>query len=315
VSHIVKGLVSIVFLFLVPLLPGAVSAPPRLPIVGIAHVAFQSSDLAVSETFYTGMLGYELAFKVQEPAEAWYFKVNDNQFIKLVVVPGITADNRLVEVAWQVSDVRQTRTALIARGLEPTPLVVRADGTSATTLLDPDGHLVVFVEYTSDSRQVGALGQHLGARRVSTRLWHTGVAVADEERAREFYEVRLGFEEIWRGAPEGQPTAWINVRPPGGRGDYLEYMLTHGSATRERLGSMHHICLHVESIGEAQQILRDHGLPELERHQPRVGRINRWLLNLYDPDGTRSELMESKNANPPPTGCNSPIMPDKSPTS
>jgi catechol 2,3-dioxygenase-like lactoylglutathione lyase family enzyme len=301
----VKGLSSALLGLFAPLLLGAASPMAPLPIVGIAHVAFQSSDLAASATFYTGTLGYELAFKVQEPAEAWYFKVNDGQFIKLVAVPGTTADDRLVEVAWQVTDISQTRAALLARGLEASPLTVRADGTRATTLRDPDGHLVAFVEYTPDSRQVETEGRYLGARRVSMRLWHTGVAVADEQRARAFYEQRLGFEEIWRGGPEGQPTAWINVRPPGGRGDYLEYMLTHGNATRERLGSMHHICLQVDAIGKAHEILCSHGLPDTERHQPRLGRINRWLVNLYDPDGTRSELMEATFANPSQPARNS----------
>ncbi len=280
------------------------AAPAPLPIVGIAHVAFQSSNLHRSRVFYSGVLGYELAFKTAAPDEAWYFKINDDQFFKLVPVPAAD-DDRLVEVAMEVADAARTAALLRGRGLEPAPLVTRPDGTIGTTLLDPDGHSIAFVEYTTDSEQVRARGRHLGTRRVSDRLWHTGLLVRDEARARAFYEEKLGCVEIWRGAPEGQPTAWVNVLLPGARGDYLEYMLAAGPVSRERLGSMHHVCLQVDDIQRAHRQLGAQGLPDLERHQPRVGRINRWLLNVQDPDGTRSEFMEPHPASavvpgPPP---------------
>jgi hypothetical protein len=42
--------------------------------------------------------------------------------------------------------------------------------------------------------------------------------------------------------------------------------------------------------------LLERGLPAEDRYKPRVGRNKRWLLNLFDPDGNRSELMEPKEA-------------------
>jgi catechol 2,3-dioxygenase-like lactoylglutathione lyase family enzyme len=54
---------------------------------------------------------------------------------------------------------------------------------------------------------------------------------------------------------------------------------------------MNHIALGVENIKPATERLRDDGaVPILE--EPKIGRDGKWQLNLYDPDGTRVELME-----------------------
>jgi catechol 2,3-dioxygenase-like lactoylglutathione lyase family enzyme len=262
-----------------------------LPILGIAHVSFQSSNLDASARFYTGVLGFDLAFRQAGSQDSAWFKINDDQFVQLVAVEKTAAD-RLVEIALQVSDAALAHTLLRARGLNPTALEIRPDGTRATTLTDPDNHRIAFVEYAPNSQQARARGKHLGARRVSAKPWHTGVSVANESRAREFYEQALGFVEIWRGGPEGQPTAWVNVRMPGPRGDYIEYMLHNGPLTRDRLSSMHHICLQVPDIQAGHKHVLAAGIADTDTHKPRIGRIRRWLINLFDPDGTRSELME-----------------------
>jgi len=279
--------------FCIVAIVGLARADEPLPILGIAHVAFQSADLAASKAFYSDVLGYEVAFTQTNPA-ATIFKINDDQFVKLVAVPGPTADDRLVEIALQVSNVAKTHALLRERELEPAPIVRRADGTRATTVRDPDGHLIAFVEYTSDSEQMRLRGGQLGAKRVSQRIWHTGVTVADEGAARAFYETKLGGVEFWRGGPEGQPTSWVNVRLPGERGDYLEYMLHSEPPNRARLGTMQHICLEVPDIHAGCHSLLANGLPPDDKRRPQIGRNQHWLFNLYDPDGTRCELMEAK---------------------
>ena len=82
------------------------------------------------------------------------------------------------------------------------------------------------------------------------------------------------------------------MRVPEGT-DYLEYMLVNGPVSRQQLGSLLHIALMVPDMQQAVDELRvrsvNTGYPVAA---PRIGRNNRWQLNLFDPDGTRIELME-----------------------
>ena len=260
-------------------------AEKALPIEGIAQVAFQVSNL-------------EFAFAAYENREAWYLKINDDQFLKLVSKPEGTDDNRLVEVAFQVSDIEKTVTMLRERGLDPTSIEKRSDGTLASILVDPNGHNLLFVEYTSGSKQALARGKHLGSRRVSDRLLHVGITITDEEAANALFRDALGFQEIWRGSrKDGGPDAWVNMQMPGDRGDYIEYILVNEmKLSRKQLGTMHHMCYLTDDIHKAHHDMLFNALPDLERHEPMIGRSNRWLFNVHDLDGTRSELMESKEA-------------------
>ncbi|TKD63380.1 VOC family protein [Flavobacterium sp. ASW18X] len=269
-----------------------------LPILGIAHVAFQVSSLEQSRAFYTAFYGFEFAFASYEDRETWYLKINDDQFVKLVSKPEGTDDNRLVEVAFQVSDIETTVAMLKERGLNPAPVEKKPDGTLASMLIDPNGHKLLFVEYTSNSKQTLAKGKHLGARRVSNRLLHVGITIADEKASNELYRDALGFQEIWRGSREdGGPDAWVNMQMPGERGDYVEYILINDmKPNRNQMGNMHHMCLLTDDIQKSHRDMLFNALPDLERHEPMIGRSNRWLFNVHDLDGTRSELMESKEA-------------------
>ena len=273
-------------------------AKKELPILGIAHVAFQVSSLEQSRAFYTAFYGFEYAFAAYEEQEAWYLKINDDQFVKLVSKPDGTDDNRLVEVAFQVSDIETTVAMLRERGLNPAPVEKKPDDTLASVLVDPNGHNLIFVEYTSDSKQAQARGKHLGSRRVSDRLLHVGITIKDEAAANALYRDALGFQDIWRGSREdGGPDAWVNMQMPGDRGDYVEYILINDmKPSRNQLNNMHHMCLLTDDIQKAHNEMLYNALPDLERHEPMIGRSNRWLFNVHDLDGTRSELMESKEA-------------------
>ncbi len=273
-------------------------AEKALPILGIAHVAFQVSSLEQSRAFYTAFYGFEFAFAAYEDQEAWYLKINDDQFVKLVSKPEGTDDNRLVEIAFQVSDIETTIAMLKDRGLNPTPVEKNSDGTLASVLVDPDGHNLKFVEYTSNSKQTLAKGKHLGSRRVSDRLLHVGITITDEKAANTLYRDALGFKEIWRGSrKDGGPDAWVNMQLPGDSGDYVEYILINDiKLSRRQMGTMHHMCLLTDDIQKAHRDMLFNALPDLERYEPLVARNNRWVCNVHDLDGTRCELMESKEA-------------------
>ena len=281
-----------------PLLAMGIKAERTLPILGIAHVAFQVSSIEQSRAFYTGFYGFEFAFSVYEDREACYLKINDDQFVKLVSNPEGTDNNRLVEVAFQVSDIETTVSILRERGLNPSSVKKRADGTMASALVDPNGHNLLFVEYTSSSKQELARGKYLGAKRVSDRLLHVGITIRDEKVANELYRDALGFQEIWRGSrKDGGPDAWVNMQVPGKRGDYIEYILIKNTKlSRKQMGTMHHMCLLTDDIQMAHRDMLFNALPDIERYEPLIARNNRWVFNVHDLDGTRCELMESKKA-------------------
>jgi lactoylglutathione lyase len=81
------------------------------------------------------------------------------------------------------------------------------------------------------------------------------------------------------------------MRVPDGT-DYLEYMLITGKPTREQLGSMHHVALLTHDIQKALETARERVSDPASIRSPQVGRNRRWQLNLFDPDGSRAELME-----------------------
>jgi len=58
------------------------------------------------------------------------------------------------------------------------------------------------------------------------------------------------------------------------------------------LGILNHIALGVPSVADAAQLLRTRGWKPSENEKEQIGKDGKWQLNLYDPDGTRVELME-----------------------
>lgn len=277
-----------------------------IPVLGIAHVAFQVSDLEKSSQQYTQYYGFETAFTTDNGRKAAFLKINDQQFIKLVAIDRKTstkittktADNRLIEVALQVSDLKLTVKLLKQKGFQPSAIYTAATGSLVSTLIDPDGHKLVFLEYAPQSLQAKTRGKYLGKNRLSNRLQHVGITVTNEAAANALYGAALGFKDVWRESrTDGGPDAWVAMQMPGSGRNYIEYILINDmEPTRDQLGSMHHLCLLTDDIHQTYQQLLANGLPTLERHKPRIGRSKRWLLNIHDFDGTRTEFMEEDQA-------------------
>jgi catechol 2,3-dioxygenase-like lactoylglutathione lyase family enzyme len=264
-------------------------AAARPVIAGVAHVTIQVSDLSKARQFYGALLGYSEIAPANRPHVAVY-AVNGRQ--RLIVRDGLPADRdeRFVNLAFEVVDVAAMRAYLASRGLSPGESAHDADaGGQAIAVNDPDGHPLQFVQLDRSPRAVPA-----SAARLSTRILHAGLTVKDGAAADLFYKEALGFSETWRGGrPEGVIN-WINMRVPDGT-DYLEYMLFPAAPpTRRQLGSAHHVALLVPDIQQALETVRARTRPDDPNHRanPAIGTNKRWQLNLFDPDGTRIELME-----------------------
>src|SRR5262245_25068341 len=86
-----------------------VTAPTTdLPILGLAGITFQVSDLDNARRDYQGVLGFREAFTLKNATggiASIFFKVNDDQYVE--VVPGLQRGsmNRQVRVSFQSSDL------------------------------------------------------------------------------------------------------------------------------------------------------------------------------------------------------------------
>ena len=261
------------------------STPARPRVTGISHVAFRVTDGAATRRFYGDVLG--LPERPSRHARL-IFAVGSRQHVQLE--PGLpsTEEERLSHIAFETTDVKAMAAYLTARGARVTQPKERCEET-AIHVADPDGHTIEFVEaaWPPDGKRLEQ------ARAISTRLLHAGVVVRDEAAAHAFYREMLGFSEIWRGGRTDAVTSWVNMRVPDGT-DYLEYMLVTAPPDRRQRGVLHHICLVVPDIQASWEtvVARTEPSQRSTLGGPNVGRNNRWQLNLYDADGTRTELME-----------------------
>ena len=259
-------------------------APQRPRILGISHVAFRVSDLTAARRFYGETLGLS---EGKPSRNAVVFLVGSQ---RITIEPGLEAsdDERLSHLAFATPDVKAVAAYLTARGLQVQQPPERCED-SAIRVVDPDGHAIEFVQTEWPPEPAGTRSRAA----LSERVLHAGLTIRDEQRAHTFYKDVLGFSEIWRGGrPEGV-TQWVNMRVPDGT-EYLEYMLISSQPDRRQRGTLHHVALLVPDIQTAWDETARR-TPEPARASltpPNVGVNGRWQLNLYDPDGTRVELME-----------------------
>ena len=282
------------------------AAVQRPPIVGVAHIGLKTDDLEKSRQFYGHDLGYQEPFTVDNPKPPGglmltYFKVNDHQYIEVFPNLKSPTEDRLSHIAFETTDARQLRDYLASKGVNvPAALKPGLDGNLSFMIKDPDGHNVEFVQYMPGSLHSRNFGKFLPDTRISNRIIHVGVTVHDRNAADRLYRDILGFHATWQGGMQDDRTDWVDMRVPEGT-DWLEYMLNVHDPTPKRLGVMHHLALGVPDIHEAYKTITSRGY---KADQPKIGRDGKWQLNLYDPNGTRAELMEPK---PVQTPCCSPM--------
>ena len=285
------------------------SKPARPKIFGIAHYATRVTDLEQARAFYTGFLGFAEPFCLKNPDGAVtmaFIKVNDYQYIELT--PGLKPDeDRLNHISFFTDDAEAMRRYLQASEIQVPERVPKGrSGNLNFTIKDPEGHTVEIVQYMPDSWPMREKGKFLPVSRVSQHIGHIGVISGDANAAKRFYVDILGFQETWRGSGAGSSTvSWINLRVPDGT-DYLELMLYKYPPAPNRRGTVHHICLETPHIGETLEKLKasEYGVTYGKPLEIRTGINRRRQLNVFDPDGTRTEFMEAFTVDgsaPPPS--------------
>jgi len=283
--------------------------PVRPKVLGVAHVAFFVHDLDKARAFYTTLLGYE-EVHVQKKADGAidyvFFKVNDRQYIQLLPEAAAGTD-RLSHIALETADAEAMRQYLAAKGLKvPAKTSTGPLGHTTFMMKDPDGHSVEWVQYQPTGVLAEARGKLMTRDAVSRDMRHAGILVAALEPALAFYRDVLGFRESWRGSRDEKELSWVNLQAPDGE-DYLEFMLYRDLPAPDKRGSQHHLALFVPDITKAKDALASRAAAAgyTQPLEIRTGVNRKRQLNLYDPDGTRAELMEPNTIDGKPTPSSS----------
>jgi lactoylglutathione lyase len=284
------------------------AAPERPRITGISHAGYFVSDLPKALGFWHDLLGYDEAYDLKRPGtdqvRIAFIKINDHQHIELFTDAPTAPPNMMSHLCFTVDNVEQMRAYLRSKGID-----VKAGnggktraGDYAFEIKDPDGTLVEFVQTLPNGMEAQAAGKFLPDTRIAPAIYHVGFLVGNTPKSLAFYEDILGFKETWRGGRDPKILSWINLRVPDGS-DYIELMLY--SKLPATFGTQNHTSLVVPDIEKAVADLEarpayksylTYGRP-LEIH---VGVNGKRQVNLYDPDGTRVELMEAQTADGKP---------------
>jgi lactoylglutathione lyase len=295
-----KKLASLLLLF-----PVLFAAPERPKILGVAHIAFYVSDLDKARAFWTDFLGYKECFnlkrKTGDGVRIAFIKINDYQYIELFAEKP-RAEQMLNHISFYTENAEAMRDYLAAKGVKVPEKVGKGQtGNKNYNITDPDGNIVEIVEYQPDSWTAREKGNFLPDTRISDHIAHVGVLVGAVQPAMDFYHGILGFNEFWRGTG-GETLSWINMRVPDGQ-DYLEFMLYNKLPEPDKRGTKNHLSLTVPDAQKAIEILKarpafkDYG----KELKVQVGVNQKRQVNIYDPDGSRVELMEPNTITGKPT--------------
>jgi catechol 2,3-dioxygenase-like lactoylglutathione lyase family enzyme len=280
--------------------------PVRPKITGISHVGYFVSDLPKTIAFWHDFLGfdesYDLTKKNSKDVRIAFIKINDHQHIELFNEPATHPPNMMSHVCFTVDDIEAMRTYLRSKGFDVKPGNggKTRTGDYAFEIKDPDGMLVEFVQSLPGGLEAEAAGKFQPATRISTNIYHVGFLVGNSEKSIEFYGKILGFQETWRGGANPKELSWINMRVPDGN-DYVEFMLYRKMP--EKFGTKNHISLEVPDVAKSVEILK--ARPAFATYGKELtiatGINQKRQVNIYDPDGTRVELMEPNTITGKPT--------------
>ena len=271
----------------------------RPKVLGVAHMAVYVKDLAKTRKFYEDFLGFAEPFTLNKKSggvRIAFIKVNDYQYFE-IFNEADRGEGQLNHISFYTDSADHMYSYLKSKGVS-----VMSDkgsvgkgqtGNKNFNVKDPDGHIVEIVEYQPDSWTAREKGKFMPATRIADHIMHVGVLVGDLEAATKFYGGILGFREFWRGSGSPRMLSWVNMRPAEGE-DYLEFMLYNRLPEPDGRGTKNHASLTIPDADKA--------LAELKARAAKAGYdreieiqtgVNRKRqINLYDPDGTRIELME-----------------------
>jgi lactoylglutathione lyase len=279
---------------LLPSLAGAQASRPH--IVGVSHIGLYAHDLAKARAFYKDFLGFDEPYSLTNAdgsLRLTWIKVNDQQSIELFAEKEPGSD-RLYHIAVETDDAVAMRDYLSSKGVKVPDKVGRGKiGNLNFFIADPDGRTIEIVQYAQDGWTQLNRGQFMPDTRIATHMPHVGILAGDLAAAQGFYGGILGFKEIWRGAKKTNELSWVHEQVPDGQ-DFVELMLYAALPAPDQRGKYHHLCLFVPDLEKTRATLagRAGRIGYVKPMEIQTGINHKRQLNLWDPDGTRVELME-----------------------
>jgi lactoylglutathione lyase len=276
----------------------------RPRILGVSHMAVFVSDLQKARAFYKDFLGYEEPYTLKREDGSdriAFIKINEDQYLELFAETP-KQDGQLNHISFFTDSAEAMHAYLASKGVKVPEKVGKGKiGNSNFNITDPDGHTVEIVQYEPDSWTRREKGKHIPDTRISSHMAHVGVLVGPLDPAMKFYRDILGFQEFWRGSASGKMLSWVNMRVPNGD-DYLEFMLYSTPPDAAQMGAKNHVCLITPDIEKAVATLE--ASPARKNYarpiEIKIGVNGKRQANLFDPDGTRIELMEPNTADGKP---------------
>jgi catechol 2,3-dioxygenase-like lactoylglutathione lyase family enzyme len=262
-------------------------AARRARITGIDHVRLYVSDIEKSRAFYTAILGPRFSGGSCSGGTLPCFPINWRQQIELQTAPPVAPKNWVAEIGFATDDVSQLRAYLVANGIVASKVsndlsdYDKHPVNAHFEVLDPEGNLISFVQ---------RFGASINDFLPVVRILHAGFVVKDTAVENRFYRDLLGFKLYWYGGFKDNGVDWYEIQVPDGP-DWIEYMLNiPANADKKELGVQDHFSLGTRDAKEAAALLRNNGVLKIDG--PEIGRDGKNALDIYDPDGTRVEVME-----------------------
>jgi len=284
----------------------AQSSSPRPKISSVSHLSVYTADAAKTERFYVHDLGAFQAPDPQNPAGVRFY-FNSAQFIEVLPLPsGPPSIDRLDHAGFNTDHAEALRRYLGGHGVVVPASVTRgSDGSQYFEVLDPEGNRIQFLEPPPKPIAVPP-------NALSTHMIHVGFIVHDPALEDTFYVTLLGFRPYWHGGMKDDASDWISQQVPDGT-DWIEYMTVKGpektgippTMSLDTAGVLNHFALGVQNMEKTVNLLYEGGRLTAKHSPPQIGRDGKWQLNIYDPDGTRAELMEFQPSVKP---CCSPFL-------
>lgn len=284
--------------------------PARPPITGVSHLSVYASNAAATEHYYVHDIGLKKGADPENPAGVRYY-VNPTQFIEVLPLPADAGNSRLEGMGYITTNAEALRKYLAAHHYTvPASVEKGSDGSRWFDVQDPEGNKIEFNQPPLHPISMA------GADPVGHHIIHVGMQVHSRDAENAFYRDLLGFRPYWYGGMKADKTDWVSQQVPNGH-DWVEYMLSWGGGepSQHELGVINHFSIGVVNMEKVFTTLDSEGrLDDLRNQHPamQLGRDGKWQLNLYDPDYTRTEVMEFTPVekpccsqftapNPPPT--------------